>query len=186
MGIPLSDFQKKGHRLETKRIVRITLALAEIGATRLEDAHLEAGDRVTLKGEARQDAAALAAMVHRLLTGEPPATPLSIAKLRPDLPGGVARAMTRALAQEIDANAFARAFADAFMDETVLPPHEPSMESGIWDAPKRERERKADPLPIRAKATWSRRASALAILAALFATWWLARHQLRRTRRRRE
>jgi serine/threonine-protein kinase len=108
---------------------------------------------------------ALAVLTYHLLTGEWPfpgrdreddpsemllAEPEPIARHRPELPGAVGRALARALHRE-PTNRFpgttglAEAFDRAFDEETVLPPREPSIESGIWPS---EPDRSADPTRV--------------------------------------
>lgn len=217
-GMPLSDFLEKGHRLETKRLVVVVRALGEAladlhdagvahGDVTPENVLLHRGDSVTLldfcvtrtTGEtptAAGDQRALAATVHRLLTGSPPSGAAStLAKQRPDLPGGVARAIAKALSPEPydSTRAFARAFAGAFLDETALPQREPTFESGIWDVPRRERERAAaddlarpaagPPASIASGPNGTRRVIALTLLGAILGTWWLLTRRPERSRR---
>ena len=131
------------------------------------------------------DQRALAASVHRLLTGNRPSSGASsLAKQRPDLPAGVPRAIAKALSQDPFATTreFSRAFAEAFLEETNLPPHEASIESGIWDVPRRERDRAEPIAPRIAPAKWPRRLSIATLLGALLATWLLYRFSDRNRR----
>ena len=156
-GLARCDLEPDSVLLAGDSPLLLDFALSRVGDPRRPGSHL--GSRHFLSPEQARGGApgavsnqfALAVLAFHLLTGAWPfpgresdaieelvlAEPEPIGKLRPELPGALNRALSRALNPE-PANRFARlkdfaqAFAAGFDEETILPPREPSMESGIW------------------------------------------------------